>query len=80
MFFTPELKVLKMKSERISDEEIGIFSYSSDKYWSGLIEGNVKEFFVPMGAVAGVVREVVSAGELVRRIVRDSSALMDELQ
>jgi NAD(P)H-dependent flavin oxidoreductase YrpB (nitropropane dioxygenase family) len=36
-----------------------------------LIAGNIEEGTVAMGAGAGIIREVLSAGEVVRRVVRE---------
>lgn len=72
-------KVLKMKSEGVSDKEINRFCYGRDQFRPGLIEGNVDEFFLPAGVAAGLIKEVVSAKELVRRIVEDSSSVLAKL-
>lgn len=76
--FTDE--VLKMKSEGLSIKEIGQFCYGADKFRPALVEGEVNEFFVPVGAAAAMIEEVVSAGELVRRIVKGLSAVLADLQ
>ncbi|MCX5999022.1 MAG: nitronate monooxygenase, partial [Chloroflexi bacterium] len=67
-------EILKMKSEGRPDKELGRFAYGADKFRPALIEGNIDQFFVPLGAAAGLVREVVAAGELVRRIAKGVSA------
>ena len=76
--FTDE--ILKMKAEGLSIKEIGQFCYGADKFRPALVEGEVNEFFVPVGAAAAMIEEVVSAGELVRRIVEGLSPVLADLQ
>jgi len=61
-------QVMRMKQEGASDREIAKFCYGADKFRPGLVNGDVDEFFIPMGAGAGIITRVISAGELVRNI------------
>ena len=62
------MRVLESKPNSASKDEIGKSSLNLDKHRPALIEGKVEDFYLSLGAGAGLVKEVVSAGELVRRI------------
>jgi len=61
-------QVLKLKEEGVSEAEAGGSSDDLDKHRPGLVEGNTDDYYLSMGAASGLIKEVVSAGELVRRI------------
>ena len=46
----------------------------------GEVEGNLADGEAYAGAMAGMITETVSAGEVVRNIIEDSEALLARLQ
>jgi len=58
-------QIFKMKSEGVDYDEINQFCYP-DKFRQALVDGNVDEFFFPLGAAAGMIKEIISASKLVQ--------------
>ena len=75
--FTDE--VLKLRVEGASRKEIGRFCYGADKFRPGLVEGDVDGSFIPLGAIAGLIRRVEGAGEMVKRLAEESSEVLSRL-
>jgi len=75
--FTEE--VLKMSAEGASRKEIGRFCYGADKFRPGLVEGDMDGSFIPLGAIAGLIKRVEGVGEMVRRLVDESDDVLSRL-
>jgi NAD(P)H-dependent flavin oxidoreductase YrpB (nitropropane dioxygenase family) len=75
--FTDE--VLRMRAEGASGKEIRRFCYGADRFRPGLVEGDVDGSFIPLGAVAGLIKRVEGAGEIVKRLAEESSEVLSRL-
>jgi NAD(P)H-dependent flavin oxidoreductase YrpB (nitropropane dioxygenase family) len=75
--FTDE--VLKMRAEGASLKEIGRFCYGADRFRPGLVEGDVDRSFIPLGAIAGLIKRVEGAGEMVERLAEESNEVLSRL-
>jgi NAD(P)H-dependent flavin oxidoreductase YrpB (nitropropane dioxygenase family) len=75
--FTDE--VLRMRAEGASRKEIGRFCYGGDKFRPGLVEGDMDGSFIPLGAIAGLIKRVEGAGEMVKRLADESDEVLSRL-
>ncbi len=76
--FTDE--VLRMRTEGASQKEIGRFCYGADRFRPGLVEGDIDGSFIPLGAIAGLIKKVEGAAEIVKRLVEESTEVISGLQ
>ena len=72
-------EILEMESRGASAEELQSF-IGPGRARLGKLEGNLADGEAYAGAVAGMITEVVSAGEIVRNIIEDSEAILAKLQ
>ncbi len=73
------VKILEMENRGASAEEMLSF-IGQGRARLGKLEGDLVDGEVYSGAVAGMITEVVSAGEIVRSIVENSEAILAKLQ
>lgn len=71
--------VLKMRAEGKSFAEIAQYCYGGDKFRPGLVEGNIDEYFIPLGVAAGMIKDIIGAGELVQRLVKETEEVASRL-
>jgi enoyl-[acyl-carrier protein] reductase II len=71
--------ILEMESRGASAEELQSF-IGGGRARSGGLDGDLVSGEAYAGAIAGMITEIVSAGEIVRRIVADSEAILAKLQ
>jgi enoyl-[acyl-carrier protein] reductase II len=72
-------KILEMESRGASAEELESF-IGSGRARLGELAGDLVDGEVYCGAIAGMITEIVSAGEVVRSIVEGSDTIMAKLQ
>ena len=72
-------KILEMERRGAPAEEMASF-IGTGRARLGQLEGDLINGETYAGAIAGMIREVVSAGEIVGRIVEDSEAVLAKLQ
>ena len=72
-------KILEMESHGASAEELESF-IGTGRARLGKLEGDIVNGEVYCGAIAGMITEILSAGEIVRRIMEESEAVLAELQ
>jgi len=71
-------KILEMESRGVSAEELESF-IGTGRARLGKLEGDLVNGEAYCGAVAGMITEIVSAGEIVQSIIKDSEALVNRL-
>ena len=72
-------KILEMESRGASAEELQSF-IGAQRARMGKLDGDLVEGEAYCGAIAGTITGVVSAGEVVRKIVEESGAVLAKLQ
>ena len=72
-------EIFEMESRGASAEELQSF-IGPGRARLGKLEGDIVDGEAYAGAVAGMITEIVSAGEVVRSIVEDSEAVLAKLQ
>ena len=72
-------KILEMESSGASAEELGSF-IGTGRARLGKLEGDLADGEVYSGAIAGMITEIVGAGEIVRSIMEDSEAVLAKLR
>ncbi len=72
-------KILEMESCGASAEELESF-IGAGRARLGKLEGNLVDGEAYCGAAAGMITEILSTEEIVRRIVKDSEAILAKLQ
>lgn len=71
--------VVKMRGEGKSFAEIAKYCYGCDNFRPGLVEGNVEEYFIPLGVAAGMIKDIIGAGELVERLMTQTEEVLSGL-
>jgi enoyl-[acyl-carrier protein] reductase II len=72
-------KILEMESRGASAEELQAF-IGPGRARLGKLEGNMAEGEAYCGAIAGLIKEIVSAGEVVRSIMENADAVLASLK
>jgi enoyl-[acyl-carrier protein] reductase II len=71
--------MLEMESTKMSTEELITF-IGSGRIRNALVEGDVKDGSALCGAIAGMITEIVHAGEVVRSLVDGYEAVVSRLK
>jgi enoyl-[acyl-carrier protein] reductase II len=71
-------KLAKMESAGASAADLEAF-LGTGRAWKGSIDGDLVDGEVYCGAIAGMITEIVSAGEIMQSIVRDSETVISRL-
>ena len=72
-------QMLEMESAKMSPEELVNF-IGAGRIRNALVEGDMKNGSVLCGAIAGMIREIVSAGEVVRNLIDSYEAIVTGLK
>jgi enoyl-[acyl-carrier protein] reductase II len=72
-------QMLEMESAKMSAEELVTF-IGSGRIRNALVEGDIKDGSALCGAIAGMITQIVSAGEVVRSLVDGYEAIVSRLK